>query len=284
LLPRLRAIRWAYSLRQTSDIHHVTGDIHFLVFGLPRKKTILTIHDLAFLQRGNYLSRFILWLFWVYLPITWISKVTCVSGATKRDIVKYTRCSVDKVKVIPNFVASEFIPVVKKFNRERPVILQIGTAYNKNIERLLESLADIVCHLRIIGHLSEKQLALLTERKTDFSNHYDLKNGELVDEYNQCDIVAFCSTVEGFGLPIIEAQAVGRVVVTSNVSSMPEVAGDAACMVDPFSISSINQGIRKTIDEVEYRDQLIKKGFKNVEKFDLNFISRLYLSLYQSLR
>ena len=89
------------------------------------------------------------------------------------------------------------------------------------------------------------------------------------------------STSEGFGLPIIEANAVGRPVLTSNISSMPEVAGNAACLVDPYDTSSIRRGIKRLIAEPDYREQLIAEGFKNVLRFRVESIATQYLSIYQ---
>lgn len=283
-LQRCKAVMWAHGQRNTSDVHHVTGDIHFLVLGLPGKKTILTIHDLSFLKKGNWLSRFVLWLFWVYLPVWWVKQVTCVSDATKRDILKYTSCDAGKVMVIPNFVKSEFKRTDKIFNKLTPVILQIGTAYNKNIERLAKAVKNIPCHVRIIGRLSQSQLHALQQNNVQFSNAFDLKDEELVGEYEKCDILSFCSTMEGFGLPIIEAQTVGRVIITGNISSMPEVAGDAACFVDPWDILSITAGIQRVINDNGYRQDLIEKGFRNAKKFDIVEVSQKYGELYSATK
>ena len=101
--------------------------------------------------------------------------------------------------------------------------------------------------------------------------------------YEEADIVTLMSTLEGFGMPIVEAQAVGRVVVTSNVSSMPEVAGDGACLVDPLDVSAIRAGIRKVIDDDGYREDLVRRGFENVKRFDPERIAQQYLDLYRRI-
>ncbi len=67
---------------------------------------------------------------------------------------------------------------------------------------------------------------------------------EVVDQYHKCDLVSFVSTYEGFGMPIVEANAIGRPVFTATVASMPEVAADAACLVDPFDVQAIRNGVR----------------------------------------
>jgi glycosyltransferase involved in cell wall biosynthesis len=98
-----------------------------------------------------------------------------------------------------------------------------------------------------------------------------------------CDLLVFASTFEGFGLPIVEAQATGRPVVTSNIMSMPEVAGDAACLVDPFNVSSIREGVLKVINDSDYRNALVKAGFENVKRFQPEQIARQYAELYHEL-
>jgi glycosyltransferase involved in cell wall biosynthesis len=84
-------------------------------------------------------------------------------------------------------------------------------------------------------------------------------------------------------LPIIEANAIERVVVTSNISSMPEVAGDAACLVDPFDIQSIRNGIITVIENDGYRETLIQNGRKNKARFTAEHIANQYYDLYQQL-
>ncbi len=95
----------------------------------------------------------------------------------------------------------------------------------------------------IIGKLSEETRKLLSDNNVE-CEIYDrrLSEEEVIEEYYKSDILAFVSTLEGFGMPILEANAVGRVVVTSNMTSMPEVANNAAHYVNPFSIDDINKG------------------------------------------
>jgi glycosyltransferase involved in cell wall biosynthesis len=105
----------------------------------------------------------------------------------------------------------------------------------------------------------------------------------MYESYCAADLVSFVSTYEGFGLPILEANAVGRPVVTSNVSSMPEVAGDAACLVDPFDVASIRSGILRTIEDREYRERLICNGFDNVQRYVPEKVTYKYIELYRRI-
>jgi glycosyltransferase involved in cell wall biosynthesis len=281
LFARLKMIREAR--RQSADVNHITGDIHFIAFGLPKKRTILTIHDLGFTKHPNPVARFILWLFWIYLPVKRVAVVTTISQASKNDIIKYARCKPDKIRIIPNFVPQEIQYTPKDFNRKQPVILQIGTKFNKNLERTIQALSGINCHFRIIGKLTSQHIELLQYHNITYSNDSRITDQQLIEEYKNCDLVTFCSTLEGFGMVILEAQATGRPVVTSNLSSMPEVAGGGACLVNPYEVSSIRAGIVSVINEETYRKALIDKGLENCQRFALSSVARQYNQLYQQV-
>src|SRR5258708_13779394 len=141
--------------RYQGEVNHVTGDIHFITLFLKRKKTVLTIHDLGFLNHRFFLSRFVLKLFWLDLPLRNCSVITTVSEATRSEILNKTKIDALRVKVIYNPVSKLFSPSPKSFNKEEPVILQIGSKYNKNVLRLIEALAGIKCKLEIVGEVDD---------------------------------------------------------------------------------------------------------------------------------
>jgi glycosyltransferase involved in cell wall biosynthesis len=93
----------------------------------------------------------------------------------------------------------------------------------------------------------------------------------------------FASLYEGFGLPILEANAVGRPVITSKLYSMPEVGGNAACYVDPYDSADIRAAVSKLIEDSQYRDQLVVNGFRNVERFRPEVVATQYANLYRKL-
>lgn len=269
--------------RYQGDVNHVTGDVHFLTYLLNRRRTILTILDCVNLERLHGVKRWFLWLFWYWLPEKRCAVITVISEATRQQVLRHLRCDPDKVRMIYCNVSEEFQPAPKPFNATRPRLLQIGTTPNKNLERVAAALAGLDCELTIIGRLSEEQIGALNQHKVSYDNLVDLSRAALVQQYQRCDLLIFASTYEGFGLPIVEANAVGRPVVTSNLWSMPEVAGTAACLVDPFNVASIRAGICRVIEDADYRNQLVASGYENVKRFQIETTAAQYAQLYRSL-
>ena len=103
----------------------------------------------------------------------------------------------------------------------------------------------------------------------------------MADKYALADIILFPSFYEGFGLPVIEGFKAGRVVVTSNISPMKDIAEGAACLVDPLNVQSIREGLLKVISDKHYRDRLVKDGFEVVKKYEPENIAKQYFQLYQ---
>jgi glycosyltransferase involved in cell wall biosynthesis len=96
-------------------------------------------------------------------------------------------------------------------------------------------------------------------------------------------MVVFASLYEGFGLPILEAQATGRPVITSNFGAMKEAAGEGALFVDPYSVESIRSAILRIKNEPQLREELVRKGRENVARFRPEAIARQYAEIYRSL-
>ncbi len=265
------------------DVNHITGDINFISLFLKKKKTIITFLDLRVLQHPNPIARKILTFFWVKIPVWRSGYITTISAATKKTLLNYMKIEDSKVRVmyIPVADLMEYTP--KKFDKENITILQIGTKKNKNVLRLIEAIKDIPCKLEIVGVLDSEQLELLNKHKINYVNSVNISNEELKEKYIQSDLLAFVSTHEGFGMPIVEAQLVGRPVITSNLLSMPEIAGDGARIVDPYNVEEIKNGILKIINDDNFRKTLVKNGLENAKRFDVKIISNQYADLYREV-
>ena len=265
------------------EVNHVTGDVHYLDFLLPKHRTLLTIPDCASLERLNGWRRETLRLFWYALPVRRAGLVSVISEATKAELLRHVRCLPEKVRVVACCVSPAYTPDPKPFDAVKPRLLHIGTGRNKNLPRVAEALAGIPCRLEIIGALDAEQEQALRTHGIDYGTSRGLSNDEIVAAYRACDLVVFASIYEGFGLPIVEANATGRPVVTSNLLSMPEVAGDAACLVDPFDVASIRAGIMRIIEDAAYRERLIENGYRNAARFTSAAIAQQYVDLYREL-
>ncbi len=271
----------AHAWWHQSDVTHETGDIQFAAILMRPRRTVLTILDCIDVDSKRGWAGWAYRKLWFEWPVRRCSVVTTISEASKRDIVRVTGCDPAKIVVTSVAVSSRFQRCDRDFNQQYPRILQVGAAPNKNIERLSAALKGIPCKLIIIGSLNESQLNALHDSNIDYENRSGLSDNEMYAEYVQSDIIAFASVLEGFGMPIVEGNLVGRAVVTSNCTSMPEVAGHAACIVDPFDENSIRSGFLRVINDHDYRIQLIQRGFANAMRFDPESVARKYLEIYQ---
>jgi len=278
-----RVYNMAEAAFRQGDVNHITGDVYILAFFLRRRRTLLTILDFVQLHRLTGLRKALIHLFWYWLPVRRSALVSVISEFTKQELLRFVRCDPGNIRVVHACVSEDFVPDPRPFRTERPVILQVGTGWNKNAERVAEALQGIPCHLRIIGRVGPSLESRLRNGGIDYSHVANIGNEAVAEEYRRCDLVVFASIYEGFGLPIVEAQAVGRPVVTSNLTAMPEVAGDAACLVDPHVVSSIREGIGRVIRDEAYREELIRRGFQNVNRFRPERIAAQYVALYEEL-
>jgi glycosyltransferase involved in cell wall biosynthesis len=267
-----------------ADIYHVTGDIHYAALVLPGRKTVLTIHDSVFLTTQTGLKKIVLKLFWLTLPVKRVAWITTISEQSKKEILAHTRCSPDKIIVIPDPVNPSFQYSAKAWPvADVPVFLLVGTKSNKNLERIAEALSGFKCRLDIVGRLTEAQTAVLNHNKIRYTNQFDLDDDALLERYLASDALIFPSLYEGFGLPVIEAQALGRPAITSNIEPMKSVAGDAACLVDPLDVQSIRAGAEAILNSPSYRNELIQKGLENVKRFLPAAIAEAYSAVYDRI-
>ena len=282
LLNRLGNI--IYCFFNQGDVNHITGDIHYVAALLKKSKTILTIHDCGILHETKGFKHKLVKYIWFDMPVGKSKIITANSNATKHDLIQFTHCDANKIKVIYICISPAFVKNEQAFNEAKPRILQIGTAANKNLQRLIPALKGINCTLVIIGKIDENTKQLIADNQIDLELHNRrLSDEEVMQEYIKCDILSLVSTLEGFGMPIIEANAIGRICITGNITSMPEIAADAAHLVDSFNIQQIHDGFQLLIKNKSYRDSLIVNGYKNANRFSAASLAKQYAALYYEI-
>jgi len=216
------------------------------------------------------------------------SLIIAVSGNTKIDMMKYLNIPEKKIRVIYHGVGEEFRKIEdNKYLNERlkgigidyPYILYVGTLEpRKNVERLIEAFIQ----LKKQKQISEK-LVISGVKGWGYQTIYDkvassgiekeviftgfVPNEFLPFLYNGASAFVYPSLYEGFGLPVLEAMACGVPVVTSNVSSLPEVAGDAALLLNPYSVDELTDGIWRILYDEDLRKGCITKGIERAKWF-----------------
>jgi glycosyltransferase involved in cell wall biosynthesis len=282
LLPRLRDALGAR--RHRGMVNHVLGDVHYLTLFLPRKRTILTIHDCEMIHRASGLKRFILWLFWIRLPVARAGTVVAISQTTRADIEALLGGGDYRIEVIENPVSPRFSPTPPPpAGDSLPEILHIGTKANKNLDRLIDAATGLPLKLVVIGRLTEAQRARIQASGLAWENRHDLSADEIVEAYRRATLLAFVSLSEGFGLPIIEAQATRRPVLCADREPMRCVAGDGALLVDPEDTAAIRSGLERLLGDPDLRARLVAAGRGNVTRFTAGTIAEKYAALYRKV-
>ena len=276
-----------------------------------RCKSVITIHDLAFLlypdilteESRRYYSQ-------VHRAAESADAIISVSNSTKRDIVQELGVGEDKVFVVHNGVGSEFRPVedartledsLVKYGIERPFILFVGTLEpRKNLPTLLRAFAKLdpntpgddrndpvkLPRLVIVGrqgwlcdNLNSEIRGLGISERVIFTGH--VEGDDLVALYNASAFLVQPSLYEGFGLPPLEAMACGTPCIVSNTSSLPEIVGDAALKVDPLDVQGWTQAMMKMLTSADLRERLRAKGLARSTEFTWEAAARKTLEIYQ---
>ncbi|SPJ23042.1 glycosyltransferase family 4 protein [Palleronia abyssalis] len=281
ILPRLRDA-WA-ARRYATDVNHITGDVHYLTFFLPRARTLLTVHDTVLVEREAGLKRWLLWFFWFRLPAACCARMTAISEESKQRVLSLIRIDPDRIDVIPDPVSPDFQPVPARKAQGKFRLLHIGTKPNKNLERVLEALSRLDIELTIIGKLTDRQSQAVDRSGLAVRTLSHLSDADIRGEYARADALIFVSLDEGFGLPIVEANATGRPVITSARAPMDAIAGDAAVLVDPTDPQAIREAVTRLSGDADLRGKLVERGYGNARRFRADAVAAQYADLYQRI-
>ena len=266
--------------KNTYDIVHITGSEHYLLPFINARHIVVTVHDLGFFTNLRITPRTLLkYLLWIR-TLKYADYVTFISSKSEKEALNLVRLKDNKHSVVFNPIGTEFHYAPKSINTEFPTILHIGIKPNKNLNTTAIALNGYPCKLRIVGKIDDNTKTILDLNKINYENVSNLTDQELLQEYINCDYVNFPSLYEGFGMPIIEGQAVGRPILTSNLSPMKEIAGNAAVLINPSDPEAIRNGYNYLSTHV---DDLIQKGLVNVQRFQLNKVVEDYYNIYKSL-
>jgi glycosyltransferase involved in cell wall biosynthesis len=288
--------------RLGADLFHAP---HYVLPPLVTGPTVVTIHDCIHLRFPQYLPSRAAWLYahtMIRLAARKATRILTVSDASKRDILHYTGVRDDKVVVVHNGLDARFAAppdadaldrVRQRFDLGHPYVLYVGNIKpHKNLERLIDAFAlaraggpdDL--RLVLIGDEISKYPALRQSvhrhRLDKYVRYFGFQPAAtLVAFYRLARAFVFPSLYEGFGLPPLEAMANLTPVVTSNLSSLPEVVGDAAVLVDPYDAQSIADGIRRAISDEPLRQTLIERGRRRAQAFSWRESAARTLGVYR---
>ena len=276
-------------LKNKIDIVH---SLHYSFPILPMKvKKIVTLHDMTFFLYPNFHKKINVLFFtnMIKFSVKWCDKIICVSQATKNDvfnILKIKENIKEKFVVVPlgvddrdEIIDKKDLNILLKHSlKSKKYLLFIGTIEpRKNIKSILEAYA--------ILHENHQDYKLVIVGRKGW--HYDviyqtvemLKLGDKIiftdfvteKEKNilltNCYLFLYPSFYEGFGIPVLEAMSFGIPTITSKISSMPEVAGNAAILIDPYSVKEIAEGISLLINDKFLYQDLVVKSLEQVKKF-----------------
>ncbi len=287
--------------RERVDLFHAP---HYVLPPLVPCQSVVTIHDCIHLMFPQYLPNRLALRYArtsMALAARRATRVMTVSETSKADIMRFFGTDPAKIDVIYNAYDERFgvepreedvVRVRERYQLHDEFVLYAGNVKpHKNLERLIEAFHLVrdrgLDHLRLvmIGDDISKYASLRRAVHRHNLHKYVRFLGYLPEEtlavmYRLAGVFVFPSLYEGFGLPPLEAMASGTPVVTSNVSSLPEVTGDAAQLVDPYDPASIADGIHRVLTDVELRRTLRRKGLARAHQFSWETSVRRVRDIY----
>jgi glycosyltransferase involved in cell wall biosynthesis len=288
---------------------HLLHEPHYVLPPATRCRSVVTIHDCIHLMFPQYLPNAFAHLYArasMWSAVRKADRILTVSESSKRDILKFFDIPADKVVVIYNAIDERFLAepdaehmdrIRQRYQLDHPFLLYVGNIKpHKNLERLVDAFARV----RANG-FGDLRLVIVGDRQSKYPPLRQAVHRHRLDKdvrflgfqpydtlavfYRLARAFVFPSLYEGFGLPPLEAMACGTPVVTSNVSSLPEVAGGAAILVDPYDADSIADGITRAISDQALRTELITRGLARARDFSwtqsVTAIHRIYMDVLE---
>jgi glycosyltransferase involved in cell wall biosynthesis len=269
----------------------------------PRCRSVITVHDLAFLLYPHFLTRESARYYGhIDQAVRWTDQIIAVSNSTKRDAIQHLGVPEDKITVVYEAANAIFRPIDHVAAREQvrkrhgvdgPFLLFVSTIEpRKNVPTLLRALWQLVecykedVHLILAGGkgwLFEDVFALVDELKLAGRVHFvgRVSSEELLYLYNAAELLAHPAFYEGFGLPPLEAMACGLPVIASNVSSLPEVVGDAGILIDPHDVDELTVSMWRVLNEAGTRREMREKGLRQAARFSWEKAAGETAAIYQ---
>lgn len=303
--------------RIEADVFHVIDHSDgYLSRWLRRRDrlNVVTCHDLINLAQPDVFkgcARFpwmsmALWK-WAVEGMHQANRVITVSAYTKQDTIKYLGIADQDITVIPNAVDKAFQPlpsdhiqsIRRRYNLPAKTfcLFNIGSSNpRKNILAILAAVAelkkkDIPVHFLKAGvDFNPEQKQFIQSHELAASTTYvgQVDETALIELYNAADCLLAPSLYEGFGFTLLEAMASGTPVITANVTAMPEVAGDAAILVNPLNVEEIAQAVRRLYAHLDQRETLVSKGLERSSQFTwentAEQVARVYEQVYEQRR
>lgn len=258
--------------------------------------SVVTIHDLIFIRYPKFYKPFDRTIYFnkVKYACSAATKVLAISEQTKQDIIDFIGTPADKIEVIHQAISPLFynaantLKVKEKYNLPDRFILSVGTIEERKnqlsiIKAVLEQELDIP--IVFVGNPTAycNDIHKYIAEKNIKSRIIFLKNipeNDLAAIYQLASLSVYISVFEGFGLPVIESMACSCPVITSNVSCLPETAGNAAVLCNPKDITALGKNIKRILNDTNFREELILKGNKRAQEFKPEKYVEKLISLY----
>lgn len=284
--PALLQVERYLDLKVSLDEPFIFHSSHYRICNNPKAVNITTVHDFTYERYRKGLAKWIhSWQ--KFKAIRKADVVVCISENTKKDVLHYVpNVSEDKIRIIYNGVSTDYKPVeCTSYKNLGEYVIFVGSRDSyKNFDLVVEALAKTPYKLAIVGRgLNDKERAYVEEKLGDnYICMGYLSNCQLNELFNQAVCLAYPSSYEGFGIPVLEAQRAGCPVIAFNSSSIPEVIGNTPLLMNNLTIQEFIDKLELLKDSA-VRKNVIDEGLKNSQRFSWEKMGAEYLSLYKEL-